>query len=858
MPTAQSPAKHTLVPAVYETPYGVQQIEDTIAEVAEAIAPVWPLKDYVAVNPYAGISHRSFLDARTFLKVFSDCETLMPIEHYAAEFHRGKFSLADIESAMAELEAVGVSQTLSAAQVAENLRAIGPLGAELERCAAMENHDRPIRTVADYATTPSSVDWSQAIVDEVSKHCSAHYDQGQASWSSPYKDLPLYQAWRSVAQHDYNIEVLGLSGFRKYVSGLPSTPEGAIVYSLQRLRVPRSLWSTFLLCQLFSIPGWSAWAKYQTNWRDGAGVEKNDLSGLLAMRLAYDVGLAEAQSLSLDWSSLVGNGLASFRSSRASSADDSMLRYTLLRASEIGYRDNLLKVLSLSEVAPPESGSGRKLAQMVFCIDVRSERIRRQLESQSSAIETFGFAGFFGMAFEFVKLGQTTGDSHLPVLLKPQFRLQEGIHEGDESHEAVAVNQRRQLRSWRALWESFQTSAVSCFSFVETTGLLYGFKLLGRATGYKPRSIDAKFDGLAQADHDKLGPTLRGLNQQGITTSRQVEMVEGMLRNLGLTKDFAQLVVFCGHASQTENNPLAAGLDCGACGGHSGEPNARFAALLLNQPYIRYALAERGIAIPADTHFLGTLHNTTTDAIEFFGVDEVPIGQQAALQELRSRCEAATKQTQIERLPVLASNSLVDLLKRASDWSEVRPEWGLAGNAAFIAAPRSVTQCAKLDARTFLHSYDFRQDTAGSLLESIMTAPMVVAHWINMQYYASTVDSKHFGSGNKTIHNVVGQFGILSGNGGDLMTGLPWQSLHTGQEYQHRPLRLQVVIAAPREMIDRVIAKHELVANLFNGAWLHLIAIECSQLYRYLGDGKWEQLNVAQPAELNGVLQCQR
>ena len=59
-----------------------------------------------------------------------------------------------------------------------------------------------------------------------------------------------------------------------------------------------------------------------------------------------------------------------------------------------------------------------------------------------------------------------------------------------------------------------------------------------------------------------------------------------------------------------------------------------------------------------------------------------------------------------------------------------------------------------------------------------MTAPMIVAHWINMQYFASTVDNDHFGSGNKTIHNVVGRFGILSGNGGDLMTGLPWQSLH--------------------------------------------------------------------------------
>ena len=150
-------------------------------------------------------------------------------------------------------------------------------------------------------------------------------------------------------------------------------------------------------------------------------------------------------------------------------------------------------------------------------------------------------------------------------------------------------------------------------------------------------------------------------------------------------KDFARLVVLCGHACQTDINPLAAGLDCGACGGHSGEPNARFAALLLNQPNIRQALAERGIEISADTHFLGALHNTTTDAISFFDVDEVPSELSGALQELRVRCGAATKQTQIERLPIVASTSLNDLLKRASDWSEVRPEWGLAGNAALAS-----------------------------------------------------------------------------------------------------------------------------------------------------------------------------
>ncbi len=121
-----------------------------------------------------------------------------------------------------------------------------------------------------------------------------------------------------------------------------------------------------------------------------------------------------------------------------------------------------------------------------------------------------------------------------------------------------------------------------------------------------------------------------------------------------------------------------------------------------------------------------------------------------------------------------------------------------------------------------------------------MTAPMIVTNWINMQYYASTVDNLHFGSGSKAIHNVVGRFGILSGNSGDLKTGLPWQSLHDGTRYRHTPMRLLVVIKASRTSIERVYQKHELVANLVNHEWLSIVAIENNAHYHLRPDGSWK------------------
>jgi hypothetical protein len=122
-----------------------------------------------------------------------------------------------------------------------------------------------------------------------------------------------------------------------------------------------------------------------------------------------------------------------------------------------------------------------------------------------------------------------------------------------------------------------------------------------------------------------------------------------------------------------------------------------------------------------------------------------------------------------------------------------------------------------------------------------MTAPLVVASWINLQYYASTVDNRLFGSGNKTLHNVVATLGVFEGNGGDLRTGLPWQSLHDGSRLVHEPLRLSAVIEAEEDAIERVIAKHESVRQLVDNQWLHLFRIVPggAEVFRRRGPGAW-------------------
>ena len=323
-------------------------------------------------------------------------------------------------------------------------------------------------------------------------------------------------------------------------------------------------------------------------------------------------------------------------------------------------------------------------------------------------------------------------------------------------------------------------------------------------------------------------------------------MAEAALRAMSLTGPFARIALIVGHGGASVNNPHASSLDCGACGGHSGEANARVAAAILNDPAVRVGLRARGIAIPDNSWFLGCLHDTTTDEVTIFDAHKAPATHRAEIAEVKRRLRQAAALARDERAPRfgLPSGAHAAIKARARDWSQVRPEWGLAGNHAFIAAPRRLTAGANLEGRAFLHSYDWRRDPDQATLALIMTAPMVVASWINLQYYGSTVNNRAFGAGDKTLHNVAGAVLALEGAGGDPRVGLPWQSVHDGRALAHDPVKLNVLIAAPLAAIDRVLAEHASARELVENRWVHLFALsdEGRPTHAHRGAGNWEIL----------------
>jgi uncharacterized protein YbcC (UPF0753/DUF2309 family) len=349
---------------------------------------------------------------------------------------------------------------------------------------------------------------------------------------------------------------------------------------------------------------------------------------------------------------------------------------------------------------------------------------------------------------------------------------------------------------------------------------------------------------------------LEHLAKIGFRLERQAQLVGTALRSIGLSESFARTVLVLGHGSTSENNPYESALDCGACGGDQGLVNARIFSAMANRREVRELLAEQGLHIPEDTWFVPALHDTTTDEVRLFDQDQLPPAALARLTRIEEDLSAAGRLCALERCGALGETGISSaeaaarrVKRHALDWTQVRPEWGLSKNACFVIGRRALTQASSLDGRAFLHSYDHRIDPEGTLLEGILSGPLIVAQWINLEHYFSVVDNEAFGSGSKVYHNITGRFGVISGNVSDLRTGLPAQTMLKGREPYHEPMRLVTVIEAPLSLVETLLGRLYKPRELVRNGWVLLLVLdpETGQARQYHPDG-WRSSPIRLPA----------
>ncbi|HEU5280369.1 MAG TPA: DUF2309 domain-containing protein [Gammaproteobacteria bacterium] len=647
---------------------------------------------------------------------------------------------------------------------------------------------------------------------ETIKWCQVFFDEGQAAINMPGRNHGIYHAWRALVHHDDKIHQNNSDNI-EWLNNLPHCPEEVIQHCLQRLNIPLKQQKTFLSILLTSLPGWASYIKYKTEWAPQHLQDKHTLtnSEYVAIRIIITcLHLPDAVKL-----------IAAFEQMDTTNVNTTL---NAIRNNEMQYERNIAN--QFSNNITNTNKQKKPIAQLVFCIDVRSEPFRRAIEAQGD-YETFGFAGFFGIPalIEDKMRGETYASC--PVLLKPKHTIK-CRHTSKQFHAGASMLLKK-------IYRRLKYNVVTPFALAEAMGPFSGLWMAARML--LPSASKYIYSALNHmTSHDPL-------IEHTIPLESQIEYAESALRTMGLTLHFAPIVVLCGHGSSSENNAYATALDCGACGGHDGAANAKLLAQLLNNPLVKNGLKKKGVSISDDTTFIAALHNTTTDQVTLYCEEEK---NNTLIKKLNADLKKAQEANCKARLLTLTSSNHANKLKmikqRSCDWSETRPEWGLARNAAFIVGPRDISKEINLDGRAFLHSYCWEQDKDGSALRAILTAPMVVAQWINAQYLFSTLDNIAYGSGSKITQNITGEIGVMQGNASDLMHGLPLQSIAINDHTtHHQALRLLTMVHAKKALLDNIIQQEEVLKKLFGNGWVNLMCLdpEDKTLYKLQRNLSW-------------------
>ncbi|WP_297455067.1 putative inorganic carbon transporter subunit DabA, partial [Ferrovum sp.] len=434
--------------------YDAAALKTMVESACQRIVPLWPLNAFVAVNPYFGLRHQDFEHASETLSRVAGSPLVMPRSYYREQISTGRIARADLE---------------------QSLRQHGLVldAAALEKAIASDSSPStdPIALVSSVLEDLEGTPWSGFVIERISQFSAAYFDRGQAIWPMPWRKESLYEAWRHFSEIDLSPGMMGLRDVRQAVAALPHLPMDTIALALRILAIPADRVEDYLHAALLNIGGWAAWTRYLRWEQELVGGQEDSIVDLLAIRLAWELILfnaRQASELGDAWRQAVQAPAHRMQA-------HAQMDFVLQTAFELGYQKKIIAELANpARRTVPNSDPVRPPVQAAFCIDVRSEVFRRALETVAPTVQTVGFAGFFGAFMEYVPLGASDARMHMPVLLTPGYRVHEHLRDGSNQEMEEAINRRRQSLHGSNTWKAFKSSPSSCFSFVESAGLLYG------------------------------------------------------------------------------------------------------------------------------------------------------------------------------------------------------------------------------------------------------------------------------------------------------------------------------------------------------------------------------------------------
>ena len=743
----------------------------------------------------------------------------------------------------------------------------------------------PVRQ-RDMIFEATGVDTDALVHDVLIRFCAAFLDQGMAKWQLPGRNQGFYRAFCLLYRHPGWAPADWMRGLAHELGRLEDQEVGpldSILESLDALGVGEEEWERFLLATLLALRGWGGMIHQVELHGDRVvqAIPAGSLVGFLAIRLVLDrfaLAFTARTTLGINapvrefWSLARGKddphwppsveqraflvfqlaqvlGLSPDVVYRLSKPEWATLlqeieSFTALerrRIFHLAYERRFSAQTLDAITLHARRSAGRPKSprfQAVFCIDEREESFRRHLEELAPDVETFGVAGFYAVAIYY----KGAADAHFtplcPVMVRP------GIWVTEEVVTELGESDRRRARTRRVLGtvslrihegsRGFALGAV----LAGALGVLASVPLLARILFPRVTArIRHRFGRLVETPpltrlrveraQESPGPADAAV---GFSIVEMTDAAERLLRDIGLTRGFARLLLLHGHGSHSQNNPHDSAHNCGACGGGLGGPNARTMAQILNDPRVREGLAQRGLSVPAETVVVGGYHNTCDDSVTYYDLDRIPASHRREFDAARDEIELTCDRNAHERcrrfysaplgLSFAAARGHVE--GRAEDLAQVRPEFGHCTNAITIVGRREWSRGLFLDRRAFLTSYDPTEDDADrTILTRVLQAVFPVCSGINLEYYFSNVDNVGFGCGTKLPHNLASLLGVMDGAASDLRTGLPWQMVEI-----HEPVRSLFVIETTPPAMLRIMDRNPGIGRLCRNGWVLLAVID--------------------------------
>lgn len=810
-------------------------IEQILLEVKKFVPLTSPLAAFNAVNPLADLTYNSLDEALRELNNYCNIKGTLSLPEYNKMFIDGLIELNDLQEAVCEFVENNKIQDKAKVEDIILLFTNRDLQEKLEVAYLQTERPNSILISSIIENSDKYID-ADKVRNKIIAFCNSFFDTTQAKWKIPSQAQDLFSAW---------LEYIFVENktLAKITQNFSTNSEEVLSKLLTMLGVPPGLWQRYLSEIVFQLLGWCSVTKWiELHPQNPYFSKKAKLSDILAIWLYYEVNLKQKHNIAVNleepdknYNALLKRSISSvliqykFPLNLIERLDYFTIALIWQRSFEFNYQRNLLfKLTSIGSISGNTNNTHKQnidhkeamiKAQAVFCIDTRSEGLRRYIE-QVGNYKTYGFAGFFGLAFCLQDEEKESLTWQFPLNASSTIKLVKPKGQSSLFKDTFSAF----IKLFNKLKASFLTPLL-LFEIV-------GVWLLGHlfAKTLIPKHANKFYEFCARAKSNNEAIDIYNnatyLNSSGFNVNDLADKIALVLKAIGLTNDFAKFVLIVAHFSISENNPFSSALNCGACGGNSGAMNSIVFCKAANDEKVRQILAQRhSIHIPLDTFFVSSAHQTTTDEVIYYNIDILTKTQQEAeFEEIKQDISKASKLLLSERSLGLPNSNGINM--RQFNWAQVVPELGLANNAAFIIGPRALTEGINLKRRVFLHSYEPNYDPGGEILSIILNTSAIVGNFINLQYYFSTTDPEVYGSGNKVIHNVVAGTGVMEGNFSNYKIGLPLQSVMSLNNLVHEPLRLLVIVYARKEVVNKILSSSTELNSIFKGNWAYLKIIE--------------------------------